>query len=341
MADRFWPFNRRMAYISSLFLVPGCVAVVVWLYSWNGNEETGVPPLALLFAVLVGLLPVLLIVLSSVGSVEAAGVRVAFAAVQEVITDRGTADVLSNLGEPRAVLDSGSDTIIESLKKAVNNDVVQVDLGDGQTWWKTRLFMLAAGARRLGYPRAIVFTCVTPNRPRTFVGWAVPGDIFRSLAWNDFSLRQAAEAAERDTLVWKLSLPQNNPHNPLGLVRELPWKTEGSFYLPAVPHADEFTPERFLLQHLQPLEASMSRGSAEGPIGYLWMNNSRVTDLLDSVLHTEAVDKKEGEKRWVEVILGSTDDFFAVTSNREFVNLVPRRAATNAVLLSVIGRSSR
>lgn len=146
MTHRFWPFDRRTAYILSAVLVPICVAVVVWLHRWNGKDETDVPPLALLLAVIVGLAPVLLVILSGVGSVEAAGVKLAFAAVQEVVTERGAVGARSllanNLGTaPGQVQDSSGNTIIDSLREAVGNDVVVADLREGQAWWETRLLM--------------------------------------------------------------------------------------------------------------------------------------------------------------------------------------------------------
>lgn len=88
------------------------------------------------------------------------------------------------------------------------------------------------------------------------------------------------------------------------------------------------TPEqpRLLLSRLGPLEAG-------GPPRSL--TEVRLHELFGPVLHTEAVDSDDDEAAWVETILGSTADFFAVTRGRQFVNLVPRQTALNAVLLAL------
>ena len=71
------------------------------------------------------------------------------------------------------------------------------------------------------------------------------------------------------------------------------------------------------------------------------MSEVRVRELFGSVLHTDAVDHEDGETTWVETILGTTADFFAVTKGRQFVNLVPRRTAVNSVLLALVSDNGR
>jgi hypothetical protein len=67
----------------------------------------------------------------------------------------------------------------------------------------------------------------------------------------------------------------------------------------------------------------------------------RVRELFGSILHTEAVDSEDDEVTWVETTLGSTADFFAVTAGHQFVNLVPRHTAVNAVLLALASHGGR
>ena len=65
------------------------------------------------------------------------------------------------------------------------------------------------------------------------------------------------------------------------------------------------------------------------------LTDVRVRELFGSILHTGAVEREDEESTWVETILTSTADFVAVTRGHQFDNLVPRRAAVNAVLLSL------
>jgi hypothetical protein len=313
----------------------------------------------LLIAVLLGLVPLFLVILDRVGSVEAAGVRVAFAAVQDVASTQGLVGARSliadNLGSPPgAVSDSGSDTIIDSLRNAVGTYCVVVDLKEGEEWWETRLLVLASGATRLASPRAVVFTVATPGQPRRFMGWATPAELLRRLVAMEPALGEAYAAAQRDWLMWQLSKP-TDPNGsrvlpwapsgpseeglstgaplPRGAKRkgdnmiEFPWPSARRLSPPWVRQEDGFVAERLLLTHLELLEV---------PGKLRTVTEARARELFSSVLHTEAVDSRDGEETWLETILGSGSDFFAVTTGRQFVNLVPRAIALNAVLLAMI-----
>lgn len=364
MTSRYWPFGVRWAFIASLIMVPTLVALAVWLYRPEGPLATRLTFPPLLIAVLLGLLPIVLVILGSVSSVEAGGVSVAFAAVQEVVSTRGLIDARSliadNLGNPPgSVADSGSDTIIDSLKDAVGNHGVVVDLKEGDEWWETRLLVLVSGAARRAFPKAVVFTSATPNQTRRFLGWAAPSDLLRRLLVREPVLSNAYRAAQRDWLLWQIGAQEQPggqrrlPWAPSGNMRtylapdaalpqlatrieesmiEFPWPSTVPQSSPGVMREDGFEAERFLLSRLSPLEGD----------GAPWlMTEVRVRELFGSVLHAEAVDPEDDEATWVETILGSTADCFAVTKGRQFVNLVPRRIAVNAVLLALISEDGR
>ena len=177
--SRYWPFEARWAFFASLVLVPGLVALAVWLYRPAGPLATRLTFPPLLLAVLLGLLPVALVILNGVRSVEAAGVKVAFVAVRDVVNTGGVdiarSFITDNLRNPPltvvdAALVSAKDTIIAALKDAAGTDCVVADLKAGDDWWDTRLLVLVAGAARLASPKAVVFTSATPAGP--VVSWA-------------------------------------------------------------------------------------------------------------------------------------------------------------------------
>jgi hypothetical protein len=212
--SRYWPFGVRWAFIISLIMVPTLVALAVWLYRPEGPLATRLTFAPLLIAVLLGLLPVVLVILGGVRSVEAAGVTVAFAAVQDVANTSGVITARSliadNLGNPpESVGDTGSDTIIDSLKDAVGNYSVVADLKEGQEWWETRLLVLVSGAVRLAFPKAVVFTVATPRHLRHFLGWATPSELLRRLLASDPELNDVYRKAQRDWLLWQLGIQEH------------------------------------------------------------------------------------------------------------------------------------
>jgi hypothetical protein len=92
---------------------------------------------------------------------------------------------------------------------------------------------------------------------------------------------------------------------------------------------DEFRTERVLLDQVIDL-------GLEQPGAPRSLTDVRVRELFGSILHTDAVEREDEEENWVVTILTSTADFVAVTRGQRFENLVPRRAAVNAVLLSLV-----
>jgi hypothetical protein len=364
--SRYWPFDARWAFFASLILVPSLVALAVWLYRPAGPLATTLTFPPLLLAVLLGLLPVALVILGGVTSVEAAGVRVAFVAVRDVVNTRGVITARSviadNLGSPPGrVTDSDRASIFDSLKDAVGTYCVVADLKEGDDWWDTRLLVLVAGAVRLAFPKAVVFTSATPGQPGGFVGWATPSEVLRRLLAREPKLRDAYQAAHRDLLLQQLATPME-----LGGQAMLPWAARGKMQkywpdadplpplaerkagvkdtveypfpsaapegLPFVIPEDEFRTERVLLDQVVALEQPDAARS---------LTEVRVRDLFGSILHTDAVEREDDEGKWVETILTSTADFVAVTRGHQFENLVPRRAAVNAVLLAVVSGSDR
>jgi hypothetical protein len=361
--SRYWPFDPRWAFIASLVLVPILIGLSVWLFRPNGLLQTSLTFAPLLVAVLLGLVPILLVILGGVGSVEAAGVKVAFAAVQSVVSTQGIVSASSliagNMGSPPGqVFDTGSDNIIASLRDAVGADCVVADLKEGQEWWETRLLVLASGAARLGSPKTVVFTTATPNRRGALLGWATPGELLRRLIAMEPALSEAYQLAQHDWLLWQLGtrtepngprllpwapsgpradyLPEGSTL-PEGAIRkendwiEFPWPSTQPQVTPGVNHEDGFEAERFLLGRLAPLEISEKRRT---------LTEVRARELFASVLHTDAVDRDDDDEDiWLSTVLGSPSDFFAVTEGRKFVNLVPRRSALSAVLRTLASNS--
>ncbi|MEV5539727.1 hypothetical protein AB0L13_22990 [Saccharopolyspora shandongensis] len=325
----------------------------------------------LLLAVAVGALPVVALLLDRVTSFKGPGLEVAFAAVQEAVQTAETVTVRTtiadNLGARPGVLvtDSAGDTIIEALRAGVIGDVAIVDLGDGHEWWQTRLLLLTAGAVRRGHPRAIAFTATLAGKPQQYLGWGVPAELLQNHLRRSTQLRQAYRRARRDMLLvdladtnqgGRLSLPwpsagharkpkyangtdkdellsQLADDDPLGDLL-LPWPRPEPASPPWIRDVDDaFLTERLLLNKLQPLEDSMR--------DELDVTAPRARDLFAPVLHDESVGKEASEDEWLRAVLDGTTDYIAITDHGQYVNLITRDAAVNAVLRSLVGEHAR
>ncbi|MDH3299237.1 MAG: hypothetical protein OES24_01895 [Acidimicrobiia bacterium] len=360
MGHGYWPFSARSAFISSLVLAVAILGLMFWA---AGRENGGfeISGLSFVVALLAALVPVIALVLGRVTSVEAAGVKLSLEAVQEVVRTSGEvgtrALLAENLGlRPGQVEDSGSDTVMRTLADVVGNDVVVVDLREGEAWWKSRLLLLTAGAARLHNPRAIAFVKATPDRPQTYIGWASPSDILRRLLEVDPVLRRAHESADRKTLLWRLSSapeegsarrlpwapsgndisysePKNATERALWLEHPdggkwmLPWPSAAAVYPHHVDGYDFLVPEHILRDEIRGVEQDAPDNR---------VTDSRLRDWLGSVLHEDSVDRDEDEATWTATIVRSTAEYFAVTSNDQLVDLIPRQRALNALMLKLV-----
>ena len=65
---------------------------------------------------------------------------------------------------------------MEAPTQAVSNPVAVVDLGEGESWWESRLLLLS-GAARLARPRAVVFVATRNRTPQQFLGWGIAATV--------------------------------------------------------------------------------------------------------------------------------------------------------------------
>ncbi|HEY5357431.1 MAG TPA: hypothetical protein VIJ82_07025 [Streptosporangiaceae bacterium] len=340
-SDRFWPFERRYAWWASALLLPTSIAVAGGLYAAGVLPGSRISWWILLGAVVIGLLPVILMVLSGVSGVKAAGVEVTFAVVQQAVYAADQATVRStlsdNLGvQPGVVTDSTNDTIIQALRAAVTNDVVVVSLGDGHEWWDTRLLLLIAGATRFGHPRAIAFTATRAAKPGQFLGWGTPADLLRTQLGRSSQWREAYRLAQRNSLLVTLAAPEGTPPT-----LRLPWPSPNAgppmpFWSHAQGPDDPFLAERFLRDQLDGLEKSQEPSQRE----QFDVTIARLEDLFAPVLQRDAVDTLDTEAQWFNAILNSTARYVAVTSAGQLASLVPRDVAVSAILRSLVGDRS-
>jgi hypothetical protein len=74
---------------------------------------------------------------------------------------KAAVELPGNIGKPEAaVSDSTPMKIVSAFEVIVENQIVRLDLKEGNAWWVSRLLALCTGATRAGSPEAIVFVGV-------------------------------------------------------------------------------------------------------------------------------------------------------------------------------------
>jgi len=139
-----------------------------------------------------GSLPLALVLIDFIaerrGVLDIKGVKIDFSRLE---LRQDSSGLPENIGEPGVIVsDSSPMKIVATLKTATANEMVRIDLKDGNAWWTTRLLALAAGAVRAGSPKVLIFTGMKENVPASFLGWAKPSDILKALLDEDPEYRE-------------------------------------------------------------------------------------------------------------------------------------------------------
>src|SRR5262249_9131629 len=106
---------------------------------------------------------------------------------------------------------------LASLKDAANNEVVIIDLEDGQAWWETRLLVLLAGASRLNRPDAAVFVATVGGKSHQFQGWGYCRELFCNLLQSDAEYLATYQRTRAAANVWAAIEPGVTPTGLTGL----------------------------------------------------------------------------------------------------------------------------
>jgi hypothetical protein len=164
--------------------------------------------LLLIGVLILSLLPILLVLVDTVarqgGAIAFRDIRVDFAGSVEPASSITIPRNIGLPGQPDS--DSTTTEIIDTLRNAAGNEIVVVDLEEGDAWWETRLLVLCAGAARLRRPSAIVFVA-TKRTPWQFQGWAPPGELLRALLRAEQGYRRSYATAEAAAAQWALVPP--------------------------------------------------------------------------------------------------------------------------------------
>jgi hypothetical protein len=181
-------FDRRDATFAAFAFI-GLILVFLVLAKVTGwpNAQNGWP-LAVMLAVVIALLPTIARTLTflqqSRASIEAPfGVKISFA---NAIVGADVKTLPENLVQPGAMIaESGVGELDRAAQDATAQTVVVIDLEDGQAWYWTRLFAVAATAALLGAPKLMVLVGRRGGRPRRLGGWIRPQDFVRALSQHD------------------------------------------------------------------------------------------------------------------------------------------------------------
>ncbi|SEQ06762.1 hypothetical protein [Nitrosomonas ureae] len=325
---KLWPFSPRASLITAIvFLVVFLVLIGILrtLAAWPSAQSESIVLIGIL---VLSLLPIALALLDKIidrgAVIEYGGVKLAFSQSRELGISGLT--VAANIGvRGVAITDSGTIQILDALKQASTQDIVIIDLEEGQAWWETRLLVLLAGAERRGKPDKIVFVGKDAAKDQQFQGWSYTSQLLSCLlkAHPQFErILHAARAAASQLALVEPGQPPNPPWQPpLGpLAMRYQWMAND----PATGLPNELFMEQALQSELGE-KFEQQEGSRS-------INLVRLEELFRPTLHKDCIDLSWPADRQLDAFFGTDVPFLAITQDGRYSALVSRLTLLNQLL---------
>jgi len=351
--SRLWPYGLGLA-LGAMPVIWILSAVVFYLTAnflrWPaaGGEAT-----LLYFSLAASAIPTVLLLLDFVamrgGKIGSKWLNVDFgkAIIEGGLQSRNSLALSDNiLAQQDKANDSGGTKLLDTLRKATDAEIVYLNLGDGESWWTTRLLTLCAGAQGMTSLKAIVFIARVENKERTFVGWATPRDVLNGILNDRKDYRPLFQKAKRIAYQLgafggpsELLMPQFNLPPPVAPPPGQPTcvTPESTFYHPDVlgsmySYDDNSSVmlAKITLDLLTPFEAIPDR-----------LTLPRLQQLLMPYLHTDAVDRTWSNRRQLDKFLEATAPYVALTRNGAYEGMLRSELGARAVLRELFRESQK
>lgn len=337
-----WPYSIRTALIAVPLILIGLILLVSItraVTGWPTNETERFVVIGIFIFSLVPLILLLIDGFAARGAlVEFAGLKLSFSQIAQAAPLSPT--VPTNIGVTgHPIGDSGSTEILDGLRRATANEVVVIDLEEGQAWWETRLLVLLSGATRLGTPRAIVFVATESGKPGCYHGWGYPKALLRLLVRADPLYERISSevqvAANQWTLLELPAQPKEAPEPTVPIQPPPVWLTglasqnQGMAFKGNLPNP--LAAEQLLASELSVRIEQQDKVPRT-------ISTVRLKALFVSVLNTHFVDQNAPPEQQVKQFFVDDATYVAVTRESRYLRLVPRAGALSEMVAALVGR---
>jgi hypothetical protein len=333
---KLWPFSPR----STIFLVPvilvGLLAIITFTRKAFGWPSPDSEKVILAGVIILSLIPILLelidVIIERISTIEYKGIKLDLSRIPTL--GPPSLSVPGNIGvRGRALNDSDTSEILDTLRQAITTEVVIIDLEDGQAWWETRLLVLLAGAVRLRRPEIIVFVGTECGITNRFQGWGHPNELLPSLLRVDRQYLASYYTAKAATQQWALvePVPPNTQPPPpswvSGLAAQRPWMAFNS---------SSGLPNDLAAEQLLAADLGIKVEMSAWPRGITLV---RLQELFKPMLKTEAIDETWPSQRQLQAFLEGQASYVAITNNGCYIRLMSRITGLNTLVKSLSERS--
>jgi hypothetical protein len=297
--------------------------------SWPDAETR---PLMTYATLVVSVVPLVLVLLDFVAERRAVfgykGFTVDFSKIDltESHVRRDAVLLPDNIGQPGAIVtDSSPMEIVAVLGDVTRHEVARVDLGSGDSWWTTRLLALAAGAVRVGAPKALVFLGRRYNVESTFLAWLTPDAVLNALL--DANPQYLEAYGEAQTATAQLVTYRRDPPMPPPLPIDGRYLTDPRYTSLGPAAFEQILLDRLVLKGM---EAEPER-----------LTLARFQELFEPFAYRDAIDLEWPGDRRVAALLESSAEFVAVTRGGRYESIVQRSVADRLILRELVRQTQQ
>lgn len=330
--DSLWPYSKTVAIIviPITWILFGIIfSITLRFASWPDSESRS---LVITVSIIIGFIPLILVLLdffSSRGAVlETPWGKIDFGRI-----DLNRAEVKSeSFGLPDNIGITGpiiSDTtpmnIIETLERATKNEIVVLNLKDGNAWWVTRLLALSAGAIRAESPNVFVFIGKRENNVNTFLGWGRPREILEAIlnAKDEYQIRYRKSMQ----IAKQVAMYEKNELLPQGVI--LAQDVTRYTSIPDFTTLGDAVSEQILMDQLA-VEMGYETGSLEKTPDRLTL--SRLNDLFGHCLYQDAIDLYWPNEEQIAKLLNSHTPYLALVRSGKYESMLKRGEGERLIL---------
>jgi hypothetical protein len=300
-------------------------------------------PLAVAIAAVIAFLPVIARALSflqqSGASLEGPlGIKLNFSAAAAVATV-STAKVTENLVTPGVqIFESSFKELNEAALRATDQTVVVIDLEDGQAWYKTRLFALAATAKILHAPRLLVLVGQRGGQSMQAGGWIRPAELVRAVVRSDpryGEVWQHAQAYLHRLQAQLIHDPNPDPQYPRLSSYQASFEEAGPASI------------MFILVHQMREPDSVPASTAGAPQAptptpleshdvHPWISLREAELMLDPWLGRDTIDLNTPQAEQVAAVMAATGDIILTTRDGRYSGLIDVARAERDLLRQLL-----
>jgi hypothetical protein len=339
--QNLWPYSNSAAF----FAVPLILVLFTAIFSltqtyakWPPDETRNI---FIMVSVIISFLPLGMVLLDYFqqhgARLDIKGVKIDFGRIDMThsAARRESFAIPENIGIKGPIQsDTKPMDIIESLEKITKNEIVVVDLKEGNVWWVTRLLALTAGAVRLDSPKAFVFVGKKKNVDQTFLGWSEPHKILNSILNDKDEYKNRYQKSMRISKqaymygLNELTPSETSLHNDvLRYINE-----------PDYANLGEEISEQILMDQLGNI-AVVPGGSLEVDPDKLKLQ--RFNDLFGHCLYDDAIDLSWTNEKQVSYLFDSTAPYLALVRSGKYESMLKREDAERLILKELFLQSQQ